>query len=107
MALAKDIETNRGLIIIHQQNSAQDAENLAKGIGTVKSKQITAQIGETGSTGVGSMRETREFIIHPDDIKQLKQGSAVIYNTTNFAAVKIVSRYSKFLKKPEVSKEST
>ncbi len=105
-ALAKDIEANHGLMIAHIQASSDDAEKIAGNLGTIKAKQVTAQIGETGSTGTGSFRETREFLVHPDEIKRLKNGEAFVYSNHDFVCKKIVSRYSSFLDSWKNSQEA-
>jgi len=64
-----------------RQNSGTNAEHWANIFGTRPSMQATYQIGgnegTSGQTGLGSLRPTREFIYHPDDIKRLKTGEAV------------------------------
>ena len=67
--------------IVLRQNSSTNAENWSNVIGTRATMQATYQItGESGkvkSTDLGSLRKTREFIYHPDDIKQLSTGTAI------------------------------
>lgn len=77
--------------IILRQNSDVNAEKFASIIGTRVGMDITYQIksdyNTTSDTGLGSMRSTREYIYHPDDIKSLKTGEAIFvskddgYNT--------------------------
>jgi hypothetical protein len=39
--------------------------------------QIKSESGEAKSTDMGSLRKTREYIYHPDDIKLLGTGNAI------------------------------
>ena len=53
---------------------------------------ITSQVAPQGSTGAGSIRETKEFIIHPDKIKRLARGEAIFVNKQRFAVQEVVVR---------------
>jgi type IV secretory pathway TraG/TraD family ATPase VirD4 len=77
-ALKKQIIQNCNTLIIQRQNDAEDAEELAKVIGTEETWMMTHQIDKSGGTGLGSVRFVKEFIIHPDQIKRLEVGQAVI-----------------------------
>jgi len=67
--------------IVLRQNSSVNAEHWSNIIGTKSTMQATYQIkgasGEAKSTELGSLRKTREYIYHPDDIKLLKSGTAI------------------------------
>lgn len=78
IALKKQIIQNCNTLIIQRQNDSQDAEELAKIIGTEDTWMMTHQINNSGGTGLGSLRFVKEFIIHPDQIKRLEVGQAVI-----------------------------
>lgn len=39
--------------------------------------KMTYQLSDTEGTGKGSARKTREFIVHPDEIKSQKTGECV------------------------------
>ncbi|HAW58515.1 MAG TPA: DUF853 domain-containing protein [Bacteroidales bacterium] len=78
IALKKQILQNCNTLIIQRQNDAEDAEELSKIIGTEETWMMTHQINNTGGTGLGSLRFVKEFIIHPDQIKRLQVGQAVI-----------------------------
>jgi len=58
-------------LICHRLNDHEDAETIATWGGTQNSFTVTAQVNtnETDST-VGTVKRDREFIIHPDQIKQ-------------------------------------
>jgi type IV secretory pathway TraG/TraD family ATPase VirD4 len=78
-AFREQIIENCNNYIVLRQNSAKSSEEWAKVIGTKNTMAMTYQIQEGGgsnSTGYGSARQVREFIFHPDEIKQLKTGSA-------------------------------
>jgi len=75
---------NTNNYIVMRQNSSKNAEEWANTIGTHESMAVTYQIGD-GETTKGSLRKTREFIFHPDDIKNLGTGEAfVISKDRNF-----------------------
>ena len=67
--------------IVLRQNSSVNAEHWSNVIGTRVTMQATYQIrgasGEAKSTELGSLRKTRAFIFHPDEIKRLKTGEAI------------------------------
>lgn len=60
----------------------KDAETISSFFGTQLSRQLTARIQEGIETGDGSMRETYEFRIHPDTIKELKVGECIFSSKT-------------------------
>jgi len=68
--------------IVLRQNSSVNAKHFSNVLGTRVAMQATYQIksgssGEARSTELGSLRKTREYLYHPDDIKLLKSGSAI------------------------------
>lgn len=77
------IMENTNIKVIMRQDHADSSEALARAIGTETSKSETYQIedhilwGKT-KTGLGSVREVQEFLIHPDKIKRLQRGEAII-----------------------------
>lgn len=77
-ALKNQIIQNCNTLIIQRQNDAKDAEELSKIIGTEDAWVMTHQVDNSGDTGLGSIRFVKEFIIHPDQIKRLEVGQAVI-----------------------------
>ncbi|MCL6478857.1 MAG: type IV secretion system DNA-binding domain-containing protein [Peptococcaceae bacterium] len=83
-ALAEQVIENCNTYIIQRQNSAVNAEKLANMIGTKDSYETTYQVKSLFKlkTGVGSMRQTREYIVHPDLIKRLKTGEAILVRKT-------------------------
>jgi len=79
--------------IVLRQNSSTNAENWSNVIGTRQTMQATYQIkgenGEAKSTDLGSLRKTREFIYHPDDIKLLQTGNAIFLSRDKMFHTKI------------------
>ncbi|WP_010243863.1 type IV secretory system conjugative DNA transfer family protein [Acetivibrio cellulolyticus] len=69
--------------IVLRQNSPKGAEELAKTLGTKETMQITYQINNIESTNVGTARKTREFIVHPDEIKSLPTGKGIFLSKDN------------------------
>lgn len=75
-SLKNQVLENCNNYIILRQNTAKSSEEWAKTIGTRQSIDVTYQIEQDShisvSTGRGSARKVREFIYHPDEIKQLR-----------------------------------
>jgi len=68
--------------LVQRLNAPEDATLVAEAIGTKDDFAHTAQLDGLGSTGMGSVRRTKSFLIHPDTIKQLPMGEAVFVNKT-------------------------
>ena len=68
--------------IIMRQNSPKNAEEWANVIGTENTMNVTYQLDNSGGittdTGKGSATRTKEYIFHPDEIKNLKTGNAFL-----------------------------
>lgn len=82
-AVVDQIVENCNTYIIQRQNSPAGAERMAAVIGTRPHEEVTYQIQAdpllgTRTTGVGTVRQTREFVVHPDQIKQLQVGEAIL-----------------------------
>ncbi len=77
-ALKKQIIQNCNTLIVQRQNASEDAEELARIIGTEETWMMTHHVDANGGTGTGSLRFVKEFMIHPDKIKRLQVGQAVI-----------------------------
>ncbi len=94
-ALLEQVVENCNSFIIQRQNSAVNAEKLASVIGTHKSYEVTHQVQGFFriKTGIGSVRETREFLVHPDKIKRLNTGEAILVRkASGFGVEKIKVR---------------
>lgn len=65
-------------IICHRLNDQESAETVANWIGTKNAFTISAQFNPNQTdAGVGTIGHTKEFIVHPDEIKQgLRTGEA-------------------------------
>lgn len=67
--------------IVMRQNEPSNAENWANTIGTRNTMDVTYQIKNekhvTDATGLGSARLTKEYLYHPDTIKNLKIGEGI------------------------------
>lgn len=69
-------------IICHRLNDALSAETIATWVGTQTAFDVTAQIHQDiGTTGLGTVRKNKSFIVHPDDIKQSLQVGEAFYIT--------------------------
>jgi type IV secretory pathway TraG/TraD family ATPase VirD4 len=93
---------NTAITIAHRQNVPESAELIARMIGTDTVWQHTYQTGLSlagqifgnrearHKTGLGSMREVEQFRIHPNQIKELGTGQAVLITKLPAATAKIV-----------------
>ena len=92
-SLLGQILNNTNNYIIQRQNNPNDAEVLSNLIGTEFAFEVTAQLSaEQGGTGLGSVKQTREFIVHPDEIKRLTLGQAIFVNKQAFRVQKVLLR---------------
>ncbi len=92
-ALLGQILNNCNNYLIQRQNNPKDAEILANVIGTHDGFQITSQVSTVaGGTGLGSVHETKEFIVHPDEIKRLGRGQAIFVNKQDFRVQRVMLR---------------
>jgi len=80
--------------ILHRQNSPEDAEKLAEMMGTRNTLEYTAQVSQIGPTHMGTVRRTRGFIAHPDEIKSLQTGEAFFYSKETSTVIKMKARKS-------------
>lgn len=67
--------------LVLRQNSAVNSENWSNILGTRPTMDVTYQLQQKGfdtiQTGLGSARNVREFLYHPDDIKKLQTGKGI------------------------------
>jgi type IV secretory pathway TraG/TraD family ATPase VirD4 len=66
--------------LVHRLNAPEDATLVAEAIGTKDDFSHTAQVDSLGSTGMGTVRRTKSFMVHPDVIKRLPMGEAIFVN---------------------------
>jgi len=81
-AFKEQVIENCNNYIIMRQNSSVNAEHWANILGTRSTMEVTYQLQQKGlntaETGFGSAKRVREFLYHPDDIKTLKTGNAIL-----------------------------
>jgi hypothetical protein len=69
-------------LICHRLNDQESAECISNWIGTKEVFTVTAQINmKQGDAGMGTVRRNKEFIVHPDNIKQSLQTGEAFYIT--------------------------
>ena len=97
-AVVKDqIMTNTSTLFSFLQKLPKSAEMISGIAGTYTTEKETTQFNETGGifsyqekTGIGSIREVEEYIIHPNLIKELERGECFMiskYPKTQIAKV--------------------
>jgi len=86
-AFKEQVIENCNNYLVMRQNSAVNAENWANIIGTRATLEVTYQLQQKGlntsETGFGSAKRVREFLYHPDDIKTLQTGNAILLSRDN------------------------
>ena len=83
---AAAVRTNANVWIVLRQTRGEAADAIARDIGSRLAWKETLQVeddwdvlgGLHAASGVGSLREVDEFILHPNDIKSLPQGGAYL-----------------------------
>ncbi|MBI4129596.1 type IV secretory system conjugative DNA transfer family protein [Candidatus Peregrinibacteria bacterium] len=80
------IEANSNTVIVSGVKSSEDAEYFAGILGTRTVKKETVQVEDgflgTKRTGMKSIRETEEYIVHPNRLKDLQQGEVFTVSRT-------------------------
>ncbi|MGH1350244.1 MAG: type IV secretory system conjugative DNA transfer family protein [Methyloligellaceae bacterium] len=75
----RQILSNCNVFVVHKINDHEDAELMASVLGTSPEIDYTAQVAEFGAeTGLGSAHLVHEFLAHPDEIKSLSRGEALL-----------------------------
>ena len=73
---------NTAIKIAHRQDVPGSAQTIAQMAGTIKVWEATYQIGRgplgRHDTGRGTRREVEQFVVHPNQIKTLQTGQAVL-----------------------------
>ena len=83
---AASVRTNANVWLVLRQTRGEAADAIARDIGSRLAWKETVQVeddwdalgGIHAASGVGSLREVDEFILHPNDIKSLPQGGAYL-----------------------------
>ncbi len=87
------IERNCATKLIFGTDNSDDAEYFASMVGTRKRVKDTYQMQETflstEATGMRSRREVEEFIIHPNEIKNFRQGELLRISRTVDSSVNL------------------
>jgi len=100
-AFREQVIENCNNYIVLRQNSHTSAEMWANTMGTRESVKLTVQLensdGEISTTDKMSMRDTREFLYHPDLIKSLKTGQAIYLSKDTGEHHKISVRRGTFI----------
>ena len=86
-AFKEQVIENCNNYLVLRQNSAVNAEKWANIIGTRPTLEVTYQLQQKGlntsETGFGSAKRVREYLYHPDDIKSLETGNAILLSRDN------------------------
>ncbi|MEK6750536.1 MAG: TraM recognition domain-containing protein [Pseudomonadota bacterium] len=80
---------------IMRANAPDNAEALAGIVGTHITPQYTLQLDKQGATGAASLKHEREYRVHPDDIKWLEQGRAILVRKGRGLVERIHVRHSR------------
>lgn len=80
------IEANSNTVIVSGVKSSEDAEYFAGQLGTRTVKKETTQIEEgflgPKRTGMKSIRDVEEYVVHPNRLKDLRQGEVFTVSRT-------------------------
>jgi conjugal transfer pilus assembly protein TraD len=83
-------------VICHRLNDQESAEAVSGWIGTRNAFTVTSQLSVMqGDTGMGTVKQNRKFIVHPDEIKQeLRVGEAFYASKVGrFRCEKVVVKF--------------
>jgi hypothetical protein len=80
-SLLESLADNFSAFVVHRQTSAASREWVAKLLGTRELWQSTDRTGGAGrfTDGTGSRRRVREFLVRPDQLKDLGVGEAYVW----------------------------
>ena len=82
-SFVKQVVDNTNIKMVFRMNDSNSVENYVSQLGTFKTVKETERVSKNLVTqeedNVGSLRETDEFIVSPNTIKNLKQGQAMIF----------------------------
>ncbi len=84
----RQILSNCNVFVVHRINDHEDAELLASILGTSLEIDYTAQVAEFGAeTGLGSATLVHEYLAHPDQIKSLSRGEALLLDKNRASTI--------------------
>ena len=80
-SLRESLTDNFSAFVVHRQTSAESREWVSKLLGTRELWQSTDRTGGAGryAEGAGSRRRVREFLVRPDQLKNLGVGEACVW----------------------------
>ncbi len=80
-SMLESLSDNFGGFVIHRQTSAESREWVAKLFGTREMWQSTDRTSGGGrfAEGTGSRRRAREFVVRPDELKEVGVGQAYVW----------------------------
>lgn len=76
--LMEQVFGNTNVKIVHRQDVPDSAAFIAESAGTTDSYTTTIQVDGMSETGAGTVKRDKSFIIHPDGIKRLSTGRAIL-----------------------------
>jgi conjugal transfer pilus assembly protein TraD len=80
--LMEQVFGNTNVKLIHRQDVPESAAFIAESAGTTDSFSTTFQVDGTSETGAGTVTKDKSFLVHPDRIKRLGTGRAVLIKKT-------------------------
>ena len=104
------IMTNTSTLVSFLQKLPDSAETIAGIGGTYRTEKETSQVNEEGflfktseKTGMGSLREVEEYVIHPNLIKELRPGEC--FMISKYPTHKISKVFVNYLNYQHMNKE--
>ncbi len=91
--LMKQIIANVQTVISHRQVEPDAAQLIADVAGTRWAWELTSQVDDATivtPTGTGTRKRVREYVVHPDRIKRLNVGEAVVVHKGGACVVRIL-----------------
>ncbi len=102
--LMKQLMESFSTWFVQRQLNPENAEKLAKMFGTFTSEKKTKRVDSGIDTSMGTIREGHEFITHPDILKSIKIGQAILLtlnpkdvhllNIRKAEEVKVIARFA-------------
>jgi hypothetical protein len=92
MAFRDQVLASVNTYVIHRLNVAADREYIASLAGTKRTMGYTSQTVGGKGTGAASARHTKEFVMHPDDIRELHDHEAFVVNCNSGVTTLVKTR---------------
>ncbi len=90
---AENIMTNIDNFLFGHTNEPDNAEKMSLYIGTSETTNLTRQMEFESETGLGSVRDVREYLAHPDIFKKLRIGQYVTLSKQPHFCVDLIKFY--------------